>query len=65
MKPPTDSVLDRIIHRMGDHLDDAACTALMLDIDRETFLKAATKSFDMNKEWHLDLLKQAETQETS
>ena len=65
MKSTMDNILEHIIHRMGDHLDDAACVALMLNIDRETFLKAATASFDMNKKWHEDFIKQAETQETS
>jgi hypothetical protein len=42
----------RVINRMTDGLDNAACIAVMMGLDRETFIKAAEMAFDFIERWH-------------
>jgi len=41
----------RVITRMTDGLDNAACIAVMIGFDREAFLEAAGMAFDFIDKW--------------
>ena len=62
MKKKSDP-LQRIVQRLGDHFNDAACIAIMLNVDRDMFLEMAAKAFDWNQDLHQEFLKEENCEE--
>ena len=52
--------LTRVVERLANHLDNAACVAIMLNLDRDLFLELAAKSIDRNLKWHRDFVDEDE-----
>lgn len=43
---------DRIMRRITEGLDAAACVAVIVGVDRQTFVEAARQSYDFIEQWH-------------
>ena len=62
MKKKSDP-LQRTVQRLADHFEDAACIAIILNIDRDMFLEMAAKAFDWNQDLRQEFLEEENCEE--